>query len=85
MGQAFKTRGILQDASYALRVTSRDKGFFVFATLVIGLGVSKSALIGSLPPRANLDFSELKVTSGAGVGRRFKLRAGTAESDPKPS
>ena len=40
--------GVFQDAQYAFRAIRRDRGFFVFATLVIGLGVGASTAVFSV-------------------------------------
>ena len=40
--------GLVQDAVYAWRVLRRDRGFYVFATLVIGLGVGASTAVFSV-------------------------------------
>lgn len=51
MGDVFGRLGFLQDARYALRAVRRDRGFFVFATLIIGLGVGAStAVFGVMSP-----------------------------------
>lgn len=42
------TIAIVQDARYALRAIRRDRGFFVFATLIIGLGVGASTAVYSV-------------------------------------
>ncbi len=41
-------RGVLQDTRYAVRAIRRDPGFFVFATLIIGLGVGASTAVFSV-------------------------------------
>lgn len=48
MGNAISTSGLLQDATYALRVMGRNRGFFVFATVIIGLGVGASTAVFSV-------------------------------------
>lgn len=40
--------GWLQDARYAVRTVRRDPGFFVFATLIVGLGVGASTAVFSV-------------------------------------
>jgi predicted permease len=40
--------GVLQDLHYALRAVRRDPGFFVFATLIIGLGIGASTAVFSV-------------------------------------
>jgi putative ABC transport system permease protein len=40
--------GFLQDARFALRAIRRDRGFFVFSTLIIGLGVGASTAVFSV-------------------------------------
>ncbi len=41
-------RGVAQDTRYAVRAIRRDPGFFVFATLIIGLGVGASTAVFSV-------------------------------------
>jgi putative ABC transport system permease protein len=48
MRDALSANGFAQDASYAVRALRRDKGFFVFATLIIGLGVGASTAVFSV-------------------------------------
>ncbi len=48
MRDVFTQSGFLQDASYALRAFRRDKAFFVFATLIIGLGIGASTAVFSV-------------------------------------
>ncbi|MDX1493016.1 MAG: ADOP family duplicated permease, partial [Longimicrobiales bacterium] len=40
--------GLFQDVRYALRAVRRDPGYFVFATLIIGLGVGASTAVFSV-------------------------------------
>ena len=40
--------GAIQDSIYAVRAIRRDRGFFVFATLIIGLGVGASTAVFSV-------------------------------------
>ena len=42
------TNGFAQDAAYAVRAIRRDRGFFAFATLIIGLGVGASTAVFSV-------------------------------------
>jgi putative ABC transport system permease protein len=48
MGDVISRVGVLQDARYALRAIRRDRGFFAFATLIIGLGVGASTAVFSV-------------------------------------
>lgn len=48
MSERLGTIGLVQDAGYALRAIRRDRGFFVFATLIIGLGVGASTAVFSV-------------------------------------
>lgn len=48
MGDIVSRVGFLQDARYALRAIRRDRGFFVFATMIIGLGVGASTAVFSV-------------------------------------
>ncbi|MBT8487953.1 MAG: ABC transporter permease [Gemmatimonadetes bacterium] len=41
-------RGVAQDSRYAVRAIRRDPAFFVFATLIIGLGVGASTAVFSV-------------------------------------
>lgn len=44
----FSVVGFFQDTQYAVRAIRRDRGFFVFATLIIGLGVGASTAVFSV-------------------------------------
>ena len=48
MRDAASRNGFVQDAIYALRAVRRDPGFFVFATIIIGLGVGASTAVFSV-------------------------------------
>ncbi len=48
MRDALSTMGSVQDASYAFRAIRKDLAFFVFATLIIGLGVGASTAVFSV-------------------------------------
>jgi len=48
MRDALSTNGFAQDFGYALRAIRRDRGFFVFATLIIGLGVGAATAVFSV-------------------------------------
>lgn len=48
MNASLGTIGIVQDTRYALRAISRDRGFFLFATLIVGLGVGASTAVYSV-------------------------------------
>lgn len=48
MRDALSTSGFVQDARYALMAIRRDRGFFAFATLIIGLGVGASTAVFSV-------------------------------------
>lgn len=48
MRDAMSTNGFVHDAGYALRAIRRDRGFFAFATLIIGLGVGASTAVFSV-------------------------------------
>lgn len=48
MRDVWTTNGLLQDASYAVRAIRGDKAFFLFATLIIGLGVGASTAVFSV-------------------------------------
>jgi predicted permease len=48
MRDALSTNGFAQDVRYALRAIRRDRAFFVFATLIIGLGVGASTAVFSV-------------------------------------
>lgn len=48
MMDALSTNGFAHDARYALRAIRRDRGFFAFATLIIGLGVGASTAVFSV-------------------------------------
>lgn len=43
-----RPRGLPQDARYALRAIRRDPAFFVFATMIVGLGVGASTAVFSV-------------------------------------
>lgn len=48
MREVWTSNGLFQDASYALRAIRGDRGFFVFASLIIGLGVGASTAVFSV-------------------------------------
>jgi len=48
MREMMSVNGVVQDAAYAMRAIRRDKGFFAFATLIIGLGVGASTAVFSV-------------------------------------
>lgn len=48
MKDVMTTNGFIQDAAYALRAVRADRGFFLFATLIIGLGVGASTAVFSV-------------------------------------
>ena len=48
MSSPFSAVGFFQDTQYAVRAIRRDRGFFVFATLIIGLGVGASTAVFSV-------------------------------------
>jgi len=48
MQERLSTVAFFQDARYALRATRRDPAFFLFATLIIGLGVGASTAVFSV-------------------------------------
>jgi predicted permease len=48
MRDALSTNGFAQDVSYALRALRRDRGFLLFATLIIGLGVGAATAVFSV-------------------------------------
>ncbi|MEM7414055.1 MAG: ADOP family duplicated permease [Gemmatimonadota bacterium] len=48
MRDVWTTNGLLQDASYAVRAIRGDRAFFLFATLIIGLGVGASTAVFSV-------------------------------------
>lgn len=48
MKDVLTTNGFVQDAAYALRAIRADRAFFVFATLIIGLGVGASTAVFSV-------------------------------------
>lgn len=48
MRDAVGSSGVGQDVRYAVRAVRRDRGFFVFATLVIGLGIGASTAVFSV-------------------------------------
>ena len=48
MRDALSTNGFAQDVSYALRAIRRDRAFFVFATLIVGLGVGAATAVFSV-------------------------------------
>ncbi len=48
MERDWSARGLLHDARYAIKAVRRDVGFFVFATLIIGVGVGASTSVFSV-------------------------------------
>ena len=48
MRDALSSNGLAQDMVYAVRALRRDRGFFFFATLIIGLGVGASTAVFSV-------------------------------------
>lgn len=48
MRDVLSTSGLVQDVSYALKALRRDPAFFVFATLIIGLGIGASTAVFSV-------------------------------------
>ena len=48
MRDTLSLMGFAQDARYALRWIRKDVGFFVFATLIIGLGVGANTAVFSV-------------------------------------
>lgn len=47
-GNTISSSGLVQDAAYAIRVMGRDRSFFAFATVIIGLGVGASTAVFSV-------------------------------------
>jgi putative ABC transport system permease protein len=48
MRDVLSTSGFVQDVGYALRAIRRDRAFFLFATMIIGLGVGASTAVFSV-------------------------------------
>jgi putative ABC transport system permease protein len=48
MWETMSANGFAQDTAYAIRAVRRDRGFFAFATLIIGLGVGASTSVFSV-------------------------------------
>lgn len=48
MRDALSTSGFVQDVGYAIKALRRDRAFFVFATLIIGLGIGASTAVFSV-------------------------------------
>ena len=48
MRDAVSSSGFVQDVVYAIRAFRKDRAFFVFATLIIGLGVGASTAVFSV-------------------------------------